>query len=212
MSKSIKSELPADLRNINFQESYFFKSQLKAHQKNHEIKNLLALGKTPNEITLKDEDGDENSILPFYWTDMQIHPTDKSQVIIYGKVRTPLPNNDRHAYVSSQMTIENTKREIYFCLKKGENIKDLLSEVKNLMASKVKTLKDQNEILIQQVRKRYAFELEVDVDENKFVDCAKVTFSFKRHFKHEEVPFEGRSYKGVFGISYTPIELIIIQK
>jgi DNA polymerase family B, exonuclease domain len=108
--------------------------------------------------------------------------------------------------------IKNVSRDVFFCLKKGENIKDLLAEVKNIIQQKVKFMKDMEEVKIEYVKKKYAFELPVDVDQDKYVDCIKASFSFKRVFKGEEIPYEGKFYKGFFGNSYTPIEHVIIEK
>lgn len=166
----------------------------------------------PAEITIQDEDGDENEILPFYWTDIQIHPTEKGKILVYGKVRSHEALGHRNAYVSAQLTLQNVNREVYFCLKKGENIKDLTSEVKSIMQSCVRTIKGKDQFTLEVVKKRYAFELEVDVSEDNFVECVKATFSFKRPFKSELIKNTGRTYKGVFGTSYTSTELTIVQK
>jgi DNA polymerase alpha subunit A len=191
-------------------DSQFKKHGFAKYQKN--VKRIQMAGFKPEEITIKDEDGDENDILPFYWTDIQQHPTVKGSILVYGKVRSKENVNTRNAYVSAQLCIKNVDREIYFCLKKGENIKDLQHKVKGIMNKCVRTVKGQVAYQLEVVKKRYAFELEVDTDEENFVECVKATFSFKRVFKQELITYSGKFYKGVFGTSYIPTELTIVDK
>lgn len=132
-------------------------------------------------------------------------------MLVFGKVRSHEKIGHANDYVSAQLTVKNVERELFFCLKKGENIKDLMAEVKNVMNQKLKVQKP-DEISFDHVKKKYAFELEVDVDEEKMVECVKVSFSFSKAFKGDDVPYEGRTYKGFFGNSYTPAETLILHK
>ena len=93
------------------------------------FKNLRALvpekhdpNYTLDHIQVKDEDGDDQEILPFYWMDIQEHPTDQNAAIVYGKVRSNIKNPaSRNYYASCQLTVRNINREITFYLKKGAN-------------------------------------------------------------------------------------------
>lgn len=131
-------------------------------------------------------------------------------MLIFGKVRSYVKIGTPNDFVSGLLVVKNVNRELFFCLKKGHDKLDLMAEIKDIINSKILAQKP-GEISFEHVRKKYTFELEVDVDEQKFVECVRVSFSFKRDLKADEFAYEGEFYKGLFGTSYTPTETIILQ-
>ena len=158
-----------------------------------------------------DEDGDLREVLPFYWIDMQESKTKRSTLTLYGKIQLKSrPQGASDAFVSAALTVKTNYRYTYFCKKLNSDFDDFEREVKRIVSRKFQAF-SKFDVEYTRVKKKYAFELDVEVGENLEIDCLEVKYPFK-YASLMETPYLGVHYKGIIGFSHTMRELVQIRK
>lgn len=141
----------------------------------------------------------DNKDLELYWIDAVEDPKLKSTVHLIGKVQNP---KNPKEWCSADVKIKNMKRNIFIFKKMDcdSSMEEFVDEVEGKIKYKHSFI--YSKMKIKQVKKHYAFELNVSHGE---VDCVKVSYPFD--YPAIDIPFEGKTYKGIFGTTYTPTEL-----
>lgn len=150
----------------------------------------------PQLIIEKDEDGDEIEFVKFYWIDME-RVAHTNKLNIYGKMYCTATKK----YRSACLTINNNYRNLFF-VKKGDcSDNTLIENVRQEIISSCNKGAEKN-LKINAVDKKYCFELDLPQGD---VRVAKASFPFK--INGDNIPFESTYYKGVFGQTFSMVEL-----
>lgn len=160
--------------------------------------------------TIKDADGDDTEVVPFFWFDIVESKNSRNVIKFIGKIQ----DKKTGEFKSACLKVKNNYRYIYFCKKADSDISAFENEVREEVRNGI--LKFDDKIIFRQVSKRYAFELDIDVDEKLKVECFEVRIPFNYKFREISkgtIPFkyEGTYYKGVIGFTHSPIEIAQIQ-
>lgn len=171
----------------------------------------------PFDIEIKDDDGEFTSITPFYWLDILENRKSKNMITFIGKVL----DKESKELKSASLHVSLNFRHLYFCKKSNADFEDFEREVKSVMEKYLKfasnNKKDLDKVTYERTTKRYAFELNIEVDDQLEVECieVKVPFripmptSFREDHNQSNYLFrhEGEFYKGVIGFTHTAVEL-----
>lgn len=165
---------------------------------------------SPFQIETVDDDGDQTTITPFYWLDIVENSRSKNMIYLIGKIK----DGNNGGFKSASLAVEMNYRHVYFCKKRDAEYSDFEREVKLVMkrltsASFCKS-SDEKLITYKKVKKRYGFELDIEVDENMEVCCLEVRIPFRIRLP-PVLEHSGSYYKGVIGFTHTPTELAQIH-
>lgn len=210
MENALKNKLPTDIANKRamFQEKFaqINKTQMvsqresaeKLEQKTsnwfsetHFSANVMK--KLPESIYSKNE-------LMFFLVDACEGIDDHSCIYLFGKVK------HEDSLINTCVQIPNQQREIYIIPKEGKSVEEVQKEVSFFFEKNKKVV---DEIKYTSVKRGYCFEFEVD-RRNEMMDVLLVNYPYKFSFP-SLLPSEGKTYKGVFGHSYTSLELFFIR-
>lgn len=125
----------------------------------------------------------------------------KDTIFFFGKAQTET------GFVNSCITVNNLQREIYIMPKLGRTVREVEEEVRALIQNHPKDKKVP--VTYETVRKKYCFELDVDY-RNQETEVLKLSYSFK-YPAFSWLNQDGQFFKGVFGLSYKPLELFFLQ-
>ena len=140
---------------------------------------------------------------PFFIADIIESPVDKSAIYLIGKLSVSKRN------VSSCIKVGGLRREIYVLPKIGYTVKQVEEEIKELFQSKGRSVK-KLDLELTHVQKKYCFELDVD-NRNQNNDVLQISYSFS-HPPVKWLKQVGRTFKGVIGMTYTPVELFMMRR
>lgn len=165
--------------------------------------NLSAISEPPKQYNLGDND------LEFYWLDAVEDYKNKSRIHLFGKVRHPGQSDKQKKidYFSGNLQIKNMKRNIFVFKKEDStaSLEEMQEEIEGRIKFKHSYI--YNKMKMKPCKKYYAFEMNVQHGE---VECIKISYSFD--FPTLDIPFEGKTYKGIFGTTYTPIEMFMLKR
>jgi DNA polymerase alpha subunit A len=139
--------------------------------------------------------------LDFFLLDAVEDIDNASIAYLFGKVFL----NRKH--INACVQVNNIQREVYVMPKKGFNAKQVEQEVKDLIAGNKSF--NNAEVKFSRVTKRYCFEMDVDY-RNEDVEVLQVNYSYRLP-PLTLIGQVGNTFKGVFGLSTPPLEILTIM-
>jgi len=139
--------------------------------------------------------------LDFFLLDAVEDIENVSIAYLFGKV---LLNKQ---YINACIQVNNIQREVYVMPKKGFAVHQVEQEVKDLISGNKAF--NNAEIKFEKVFRRYCFEMDVDF-RNENVEVLKIGYSYKLPAL-SLIGQIGNTFKGVFGVSTPPLEILTIM-
>ena len=144
--------------------------------------------------------------LDFFLTDASEGISDASAVYLFGQAVVD------GQFVSTCVEVPNQIRELFVMPRSGFTFEQVVEEVQQKLTKgkgQSKAKGAGKEVRFERAVRSYCFEQDVDY-RNQPVECVRAVFDHGAYFPSKMWPV-GRTFKGVFGTSYTPLELFFLR-